>query len=130
MPAATSPPILVAGASGQLGGTVARLLLAEGFPVRALARRREPLRPLADLGAEIVAGDLRDAGAVRQACAGRGRWSRLPTTCRGAARPVPPGSTSRRTDRWHAPRATRGFRAGCMCRRAGSRPTAWSTTSA
>lgn len=70
MPASTSPPILVAGASGQLGGTVARLLLAEGFPVRALARRLEPLRPLADLGAEIVASDLRDAGGVRQACDG------------------------------------------------------------
>jgi uncharacterized protein YbjT (DUF2867 family) len=70
MPDAIAAPILIAGASGLLGGIVARRLLADGHAVRVMSRRAEALRPLADLGGEPIAGDLRDGDAVRAACAG------------------------------------------------------------
>jgi NADH dehydrogenase len=62
--------ILVAGGSGQLGSVITRDLLAGGVPVRALARRSEPLRALADAGAEVIAADLTDARATREALDG------------------------------------------------------------
>ena len=65
-----SAPILVVGATGALGGVVARKLLAAGFAVRALGRNREKLAALRASGAEVVAADLLDGEAVSQACAG------------------------------------------------------------
>jgi NADH dehydrogenase len=65
--------ILVAGATGQVGGIVARKLLAAGIPVRALGRNREKLAALTAMGAETVAVDLRDRPAVVQACEGVGQ---------------------------------------------------------
>ena len=62
--------VLVAGASGQLGGSVARALLAEGIPVRALGRNAAKLRPLQADGAELSITDLRDVAAVREALSG------------------------------------------------------------
>lgn len=62
--------ILIVGASGNLGGVVARRLLAAGKPVRAMSRTPEKLAELAKLGAEIVAGDTRDAGSLARACRG------------------------------------------------------------
>jgi len=62
-------PALVTGASGFLGWHVAQALLRRGIPVRALVRRPEAVT---DLDAELVAGDLRDAQAVRRAAAGCG----------------------------------------------------------
>jgi uncharacterized protein YbjT (DUF2867 family) len=59
--------ILVVGASGQLGGAIARKLLAAGVPVRAFARTREKLEPLGRLGAEVVAGDLAHLPSVNAA---------------------------------------------------------------
>jgi NADH dehydrogenase len=61
--------VLVAGASGQLGSTIARTLIAAGFPVRALARTRERLERLAP-GAEIAAVDMRDVPQLTAACRG------------------------------------------------------------
>lgn len=61
--------VLVAGASGALGGRVARRLLQAGVPVRAVGRRADALEPLANAGAELVVGDLRDADTARRACA-------------------------------------------------------------
>lgn len=54
--------ILVSGATGNQGGTVARKLLEQGFRVRALTRDPEKLaaRALAEGGAEVVRGDLED----------------------------------------------------------------------
>ena len=60
--------ILVAGATGQVGGLVARKLLAAGIPVRALGRNREKLAALTAAGAEAVSVDLRDRPAVVRAC--------------------------------------------------------------
>ncbi|HEY7832428.1 MAG TPA: SDR family oxidoreductase [Ktedonobacterales bacterium] len=62
--------ILIVGASGRLGGMVARRLLAEGRPVRALSRMPAKVEELRALGAEVVTGDLRDAAALARACVG------------------------------------------------------------
>jgi NADH dehydrogenase len=62
--------ILVAGASGALGSTAARQLLAAGCAVRALTRRPERLDGLAALGAEVVRGDLLDLESLARACEG------------------------------------------------------------
>lgn len=61
--------ILVTGATGQQGGAVARELLKKGFPVRAMTRKpdSENAKALADLGAEIVTGDLNDVSSLENA---------------------------------------------------------------
>ena len=53
--------IAVMGAAGNVGSKVADLLVGQGQPVRALEHRRR-LDELGRRGAEIVAGDLADAG--------------------------------------------------------------------
>lgn len=72
--------ILVVGASGMLGGRVARQLLAAGRPVRALSRDPGKVEELRALGAEVVRGDLRDPASLRRACEGA---ERLVTTANG-----------------------------------------------
>ena len=62
--------ILVCGATGELGGRVVRRLRTAGAPVRALVRPRSDAGRLSDLGAEVVAGDFRDAGSLRTAVIG------------------------------------------------------------
>ncbi|HEX8155173.1 MAG TPA: NmrA/HSCARG family protein [Thermoanaerobaculia bacterium] len=65
--------ILVVGATGAQGGSVARNLLARGrFAVRALTRKpdSEAAQALRSLGAEIVQGDLDDVASLRAALAG------------------------------------------------------------
>jgi uncharacterized protein YbjT (DUF2867 family) len=61
--------VLVVGATGQLGGVITRKLIASGVKVRALARNREALAPLAS-AAEIAAVDLRDVPKLTEACRG------------------------------------------------------------
>ena len=60
--------ILVSGATGQQGGTTARNLLERGFAVRAVTRDTEKAaaRELADLGAEVVSGDLEDRAFIER----------------------------------------------------------------
>jgi uncharacterized protein YbjT (DUF2867 family) len=60
--------ILVIGATGQQGGAVARSLLERGFGVRALTRDpdKPEAREFANLGAEIVGGDLEDASSIER----------------------------------------------------------------
>lgn len=70
-------PVLVAGASGGVGQLVVAGLLARGVPVRALVRTKERGVALFAGAAgqlELVAADLRDAGALRAtgACTGLG----------------------------------------------------------
>jgi uncharacterized protein YbjT (DUF2867 family) len=62
--------ILIVGATGRLGGTAARMLLAQGKQVRAMSRTALKLRELETLGAEIAIGDLRDPSSLRHACRG------------------------------------------------------------
>ena len=75
--------ILVVGATGQLGGAVARGLRARAHPVRILARPGSAYQPLADLGAEVALGDLRDPASLAVACRG---VSTVVTTANSARR--------------------------------------------
>jgi NADH dehydrogenase len=74
--------ILIVGATGLLGGAIARILLGQGRPVRALVRHDSPSAQLAQqglatstetlssLGAELAYGDLRDPASLAAACQG------------------------------------------------------------
>src|SRR5947207_5312266 len=62
--------ILVVGATGNLGGAVTRMLLAQGQPVRILARSQSNYQPLAEAGAQVVLGDLKQRGSLDPACEG------------------------------------------------------------
>jgi len=57
--------VFVTGATGFIGGHVARKLRERGDEVRALVRNPDKGRALLDTGAELVAGDLSDAEAIR-----------------------------------------------------------------
>ena len=64
------PLVLIAGATGYVGGELLKSLLAAGYPVRCLARRPQVLRDLRLAGLEVVAGDVLDASSVEAAMAG------------------------------------------------------------
>jgi dihydroflavonol-4-reductase len=61
---------LVTGATGFVGGHVARALLARGDAVRCLVRPASRRDNLDGLAAEVALGDLRDPGSLREAVAG------------------------------------------------------------
>jgi nucleoside-diphosphate-sugar epimerase len=66
-----APTIVVAGATGNLGGRIARALVERGANVRALVRHgtaREKLERLQALGVSIVPVDLSSASRVTPAC--------------------------------------------------------------
>lgn len=65
-----SDPVFLTGASGFIGGKLARRLLDSGRPVRVLSRR--PLPELAGLGARVILGDLDALPALHEGCAGAG----------------------------------------------------------
>ncbi len=63
--------ILVAGATGTVGGEVCRRLAARRIPARALVRATsDPAKvdALRALGMEVVTGDLRDPASLAEAC--------------------------------------------------------------
>jgi uncharacterized protein YbjT (DUF2867 family) len=62
--------ILIVGATGHLGGVVTRMLLAQGQPVRILVRPQSDYQPLAEAGAQVVLGDLKERGSLDAACQG------------------------------------------------------------
>jgi uncharacterized protein YbjT (DUF2867 family) len=71
----TTTPILVTGAAGGRQGStgrhVTRLLLGQGFPVRAFVHADDDrAAALRGLGADVVTGDLRDVAAVWPAMEG------------------------------------------------------------
>jgi dihydroflavonol-4-reductase len=61
---------LVTGASGFIGGHVARLLVRDGHRVRALVRPTANRIAIRDLPLELVVGDLASAGALEAAMRG------------------------------------------------------------
>jgi NADH dehydrogenase len=75
--------ILVVGATGNLGGAVTRMLLPQGQPIRILARSQSNYQPLAEAGAQIVLGDLKQRGSLDAACQGA---DTVITTANSAAR--------------------------------------------
>lgn len=62
--------ILVVGATGNVGGAITRMLLTQGKPVRILARPQSNYQPLAEAGAQVVMGDLKERASLDPACAG------------------------------------------------------------
>ena len=71
---AKKEPVLVTGATGQQGGAVAGELLKHGYPVKVMTRnpKSEKAQALAKAGAEIIHGDLDDAGSLEKAL--KGMW--------------------------------------------------------
>ena len=80
--------VLVFGATGQQGGSVAAALRAAGRPVRVFVRDAAgpTARALAASGAELATGNLADASSVQAAMAGvQGVFSVQPSSGQGAA---------------------------------------------
>ena len=59
--------ILVIGASGFVGGNLAKQLLADGYDVRCLARTPDKIRDLAKAGCEVVQGDISEIQSLQNA---------------------------------------------------------------
>lgn len=66
----SGPLTLITGASGFIGGHIARFLAEEGRPLRLLLRKNSPLKHLQGINFETVTGDIRDAASVRAAMRG------------------------------------------------------------
>ena len=62
--------ILVAGATGLVGGTIARMVLDRERDVRVLVREGSDYRGLVDAGAKTALGDLKDPSSLASACRG------------------------------------------------------------
>jgi dihydroflavonol-4-reductase len=62
--------VLVTGGSGFVGSAVVRVLVAAGYPVRALVRPSSPRANLAQTQVELVEGDMRDAASMARAMTG------------------------------------------------------------
>src|SRR3954468_7128588 len=63
--------VLITGATGYIGGRLAqRLVTEEKVHVRALVRTAQKGQWLADLGCEVVTGDITDPKTVQEAAAG------------------------------------------------------------
>ncbi len=62
--------VLVTGATGLLGGAVAKMLLKEGYQVRAMTRDLPRAQSLANLGAEVVQAYMTDLLSLERAVSG------------------------------------------------------------
>jgi uncharacterized protein YbjT (DUF2867 family) len=60
---------VITGITGQVGGVVARTLLAQGREVRAVVRSADKGAPWAAQGCEVALADMRDVAALGAACA-------------------------------------------------------------
>ena len=78
--------ILVVGSTGMLGGMITRQLLERGHSVRLLVRPGASHAGLADMGAELVSGDLKERESLAAACEG---VDTVITTANSALRSAP-----------------------------------------
>lgn len=62
--------VLVVGASGNCGTEIVCVLCSDGWSVRAMTRTPELTADLAEMGAEIVRGDLTDRASLERVCSG------------------------------------------------------------
>lgn len=62
--------LLITGATGLLGANVCRLALERGYRVRGLVRSTVEARPLAEIGVELLRGDITDLDSVVGAARG------------------------------------------------------------
>src|ERR1700761_6029467 len=60
----------ITGITGQVGGAVARSLLAEGLPVRAILRDEAKAAPWSARGCEIALAEMTDAASLTSAFKG------------------------------------------------------------
>lgn len=65
-----NPLTLIAGATGYVGGQLLDALLAQGHPVRCMARRPEALRDKQHSDLDVMEGDALDAASVHRAMNG------------------------------------------------------------
>lgn len=68
----TSKPVLVVGATGQLGTRVVQQLVAAGRPVRAMVRPTSQVAHLQRPGVQLVVADLMQPATLEAACSGAG----------------------------------------------------------
>ena len=81
------PKMLVTAATGKTGAATARMLLSQGYPVRALVHRSDARsEALRTAGAEIIAGSQEDLVTLRAALAGVHRAYYCPPLTPGALR--------------------------------------------
>jgi nucleoside-diphosphate-sugar epimerase len=62
--------LLITGASEQLGKTLSRRLLQDGYKISVLARDPQKVLHLAQAGARVIKGDLRDRSTLQEAVRG------------------------------------------------------------
>lgn len=65
-----SETVFVTGATGQTGGNVCQQLIERGDSVKALVRTPDDAQPLADIGVELIQGNIVDADDVIRAAKG------------------------------------------------------------
>lgn len=70
---------VITGATGHTGRVIVEKLLAEGKPVRAVARSAEHLKPLAAKGAEPFVGSLEDTAMARAFAGAEAVYTLVPT---------------------------------------------------
>lgn len=62
--------VLVTGATGFIGGHLVKMLVRDGFEIKALARQNSDTSLLEKLDVELVEADIRDEGAMKKAIRG------------------------------------------------------------
>ena len=80
---------LVTGATGFTGSHLVRSLVADGVPVRVIARSAERARQLLPDGVEIIEGDIADPEVIERAMRGVGTVYHLAAVYREAKHPDP-----------------------------------------
>lgn len=71
--AGNGAPILITGATGDIGGLLVDELAAREVPIRVMCRRSEQVRAFTDRGIAAVLGDFDDAESLRRAMDGCGQ---------------------------------------------------------